>query len=69
MADMAPGINWNASLARRTSEARTTAGVHPAWQRLIRYCAELGHGELDKLKIHDGLPVAADIVREKVKFT
>lgn len=43
--------------------------VHPAWARLMEYCAELGHGEIEKLKIQDGVPVIADVVREKVKFT
>ncbi len=56
-------------LLRRTSGARESENVHPAWTRLMRYCAELGHGEIEKLKIQDGVPVFADIVREKVKFT
>jgi hypothetical protein len=66
---MAAGINLNSSLPRLTSEARTSAGVHPAWLRLMRYCTDLGHGEIEKLKIQDGVPVIADVVREKVKFT
>ena len=55
-------------LEDRVSGARV-GGVHPAWQRLMQYCAELGHGEIEKLKIQDGVPVIADVVREKVKFT
>ena len=43
--------------------------VHPAWARLMEYCAQLRHGEIEKLKIQDGVPVIADVVREKVKFT
>jgi len=39
------------------------------WARLIQYCQKLGHGEIEKLKIQDGVPVIADVVREKVKFT
>lgn len=39
------------------------------WARLIRFCQELGHGEIERLKIQDGVPVIADVVREKVKFT
>ena len=68
MAKMARA-NLEAKLAQRTSEVPRSAGVHPAWMRLIRYCAELDHGEIEKLKIQDGLPVIADVVREKVKFT
>jgi hypothetical protein len=56
-------------LLHRTSGARANEDVHPAWLRLMRYCAELGHGEIEKLKIQNGLPVIADVVREKVKFT
>lgn len=54
---------------RGASGAQATTDVHPAWARLMRYCAELGHGEIEKLKIQDGVPVIADVVREKVKFT
>jgi hypothetical protein len=43
--------------------------VSEEWARLIKFCQELGHGEIEKLKIQDGVPVIADVVREKVKFT
>jgi hypothetical protein len=46
----------NSLLPRRVSEIRTRAGVHSAWLRVMRYCAELSHGEIEKLKIQDGLP-------------
>ena len=42
--------------------------VHPAWQRLMQYCANLGHGEIEKLKIQDGLPMAAEVTTRKIKF-
>ena len=38
--------------------------MHPAWLRLMRYCAELGHGEIEKLKIQDGLPIAVPCLGE-----
>jgi hypothetical protein len=69
MADPATGINVNSPLPRKASEARTSAPVHPAWQRLMRYCAELGHGEIEKLKIQDGLPMAAEVTTKRVKFS
>ena len=56
-----------ATIGNRMLGARVD-NVHPAWVRLMEYCAELGHGEIEKLKIQDGLPVVADVVREKVKF-
>jgi len=43
--------------------------ISEEWVRLIRFCQQLGHGEIEKLKIQDGVPVIADIVHEKVKFT
>jgi len=42
---------------------------HPAWRAFMRYCADLQHGEIEILKIQDGLPVLAEVVRRKVKFT
>jgi len=43
--------------------------ISQEWAKLIRFCQQLGHGEIEKLKIQDGVPVIADVVREKVKFT
>jgi hypothetical protein len=68
MPDMAEA-NSNPLLIHKGPENRSNGAVHPAWLRLMRYCAELGHGEIEKLKIQDGLPVIADVVREKVQFT
>lgn len=43
--------------------------LHASWLAFIRYCAELRHGEVERLKIQDGLPVIAEVIKEKVKFT
>ena len=56
-------------LRRPRSGTRPSADVHPAWLRLMRYCAELGHGEIEKLKIQDGLPMIAEVTTKKVKFS
>jgi hypothetical protein len=42
--------------------------LHPSWRAFVRYCAELQHGEIEVLKIQDGLPVLAEVTRRKVKF-
>jgi hypothetical protein len=42
--------------------------LHPAWSAFVRYCRELGHGEIECLKIQDGLPVLAEVTKKKVKF-
>jgi hypothetical protein len=61
--------NPNPVPARNAQDTRTSAGVHPAWLRLMRFCAELGHGEIEKLKIQDGLPMAAEVTTRKIKFS
>ena len=66
MAEMA---RTNLDLAPASSTPRAYASVHPAWVRLMRYCAELGHGEIEKLKIQDGLPMTADVTTRKIKFS
>lgn len=45
-----------------------TVSLHPVWLAFIRYCGELRYGEIDKLKIQDGLPLLAEEVRRKIKF-
>lgn len=60
-------------LNKRTIPARLTrepagGAIHPACHAFIRYCAELKHREIGTLKIQDGLPVLAEVVRKKVQF-
>lgn len=43
-------------------------GLHPAWQALIRFCREVGHGEIERIKIQDGLPVSAEVVTKKIRW-
>ena len=43
--------------------------IHPAWKRFIRFCKDLSHGEIEKLTIQDGVPVLAETVKKKTKFT
>jgi hypothetical protein len=53
-------------------ETRTPEGFDKSfpvgWLRFIRYCQDIGHGEIDKLKIADGVPVLAEKVVQKTKF-
>lgn len=44
-------------------------GLRPAWRHFLQFCEELQHGEIEKLKIQDGLPVLAEVTKKKVKFT
>ncbi len=43
--------------------------IHHIWYSFIKYCEELEYGEIEKLKIQDGLPMLAEEVKKKVKFT
>ncbi len=43
--------------------------VHPCWFSFIKYCENLKYGEIDKLKIQDGLPLLAEETKKKVKFS
>jgi hypothetical protein len=42
--------------------------IHPAWFSFIKYCEDIRYGEIDKLKIQDGLPMLAEEVTKKIKF-
>lgn len=43
--------------------------LSPAWHEFIRFCRDLKHGEIEHLRIQDGVPVLAELIRKKVKFT
>jgi hypothetical protein len=45
------------------------ASLHPAWLAFVRYCQEMGHGEIERLKIQDGIPVLVEVSRRKIKFS
>lgn len=43
--------------------------IHPVWYSFIRYCKKLKYGEIEKLTIRDGLPLLAEEVKKKIKFS
>jgi hypothetical protein len=51
-----------------TNNWRSDASLHESWQALIRFCEQLQHGEIEKIKIQDGVPVLAEIATKKIKF-
>jgi len=68
------GLSISASLPVganvKRPELESLAGqLHPAWSAFVRYCQELRHGEIECLKIQDGLPVLAEVTTKKVKFS
>jgi hypothetical protein len=64
-----PNLNVDPTMTRPSQSDRASAPVHPAWLRLMHYCAELGHWEIEKLKIQDGLPMLAEVTTRKIKFS
>jgi hypothetical protein len=57
------------SRPREPATAQPEGPLHPAWRGLIKLCAEMRYGEIDRLTIQDGLPVIAEVTKKKVKFT
>lgn len=47
----------------------SSSNLHPVWQGFLRFCQELQFGEIERLKIQDGLPILAEVTKKKVKFT
>jgi hypothetical protein len=43
--------------------------IHPAWVALIEYCRKLDHGDIERLRIQNGIPVLAELITQKVKFS
>lgn len=44
-------------------------GLHKNWRDFIRYCEKIGYGEIQNLKIQDGLPQIAEVVKKKINFS
>lgn len=42
--------------------------IHETWLAFIDYCSTLQHGEIERLKIQDGLPMLAEVIKEKIRF-
>lgn len=64
-------LSKNAELSMVTNDSAPVnphGVLHPAWCRFLRFCGELQHGEIERLKIQDGLPVLAEVTKKKVKF-
>jgi hypothetical protein len=45
------------------------ASLHPSWVALIRHCREMGFGEIERLKIQDGVPVMAEKSIQRLKLS
>ena len=58
-----------AAVPRSSTDVRAgNRVIHSSWLALIELCRDLGHGEIERLSIQDGLPVLAETVKKKVRF-
>lgn len=59
-------------LDEKKSNAEVQAGklirVHPVWYSFIKYCEAIKNGEIERLKVQNGLPMLAEEVKKKIKF-
>jgi hypothetical protein len=61
-------LNTRERNTTQNSHGNHAEALHPAWRAFILYCEELKYGEIERLKIQDGLPVLAEVVEKKIKF-
>jgi hypothetical protein len=57
------------STSLQGNKPRIAPALHPAWVALIRHCQEMGFGEIERLKIQDGVPVMAERSIQRIKLT
>ncbi len=43
--------------------------LHANWCDFITLCEKMGFGEIENLKIQDGLPMVAEVVKKKINFS
>ena len=43
--------------------------LHANWCDFIELCEKLGFGEIENLKIQNGVPVVAEVVKKKINFS
>ncbi len=65
---MKVGNSFAKPAVEQAMESRAFSPMHPAWRSFVQFCERMGHGEIELLKIQDGLPVMAELTTKKVKF-
>ena len=46
-----------------------TVYLHANWRNFVALCEKMDFGEIEHLKIQDGLPMVAEIVKKKFNFS
>ncbi|MBN1273385.1 MAG: hypothetical protein JXB26_14045 [Candidatus Aminicenantes bacterium] len=60
--------NQNDREPKKDNDNLKTIRVHPHWETFIEYCRKLNSGEIERLKIKNGLPLLAEEVKKSVMF-
>ncbi len=68
MANSQTGAGHQFMERTRSGENASSVPLHPAWVAFVKMCCDLQYGEIESVRIQDGLPVMAEVVKKKIKF-
>ena len=68
MARVPSAANIPPSTGTVAGQDEREVALHPSWRAVIRFCEEMRYGEIACLKIHDGLPISAEMVTKKIRW-
>ncbi len=54
---------------KRTNKEYRYVNLHNNWYGFIKYCEKINFGEIQNLKIQNGLPQVAEIIKKKIDFS
>jgi hypothetical protein len=54
---------------RGSSKKYVSLHVHKNWGDFIHYCEKMRYGEIQNLRIQDGIPQIAEVVKKKINFS
>ena len=57
-----------ARMVENSHQNKRDIKIHPAWLALMRHCQEIGFGEIERLKIQNGVPVMAEKSIQRIKL-
>lgn len=52
-----------------TESKKVVREISPCWVQFIAFCEKMGFGEIENLKIQNGVPMMAEQVTKKIKFS
>ena len=56
-------------MAGEAENKKDATTLSPCWVQFIRFCEKMGFGEIENLKIQNGVPMMAEQVTKKIKFS